>query len=307
MQAEQKKAEADLEVAKSKVAQGVARLESAKAQVEAAEGEYKLAKKRGMIANQGKSRQEKVYQGGYLTSKEIVEAQSALRQAQIDQKAASESIKLLGGTPGSGNTITVTSPISGRVQERSVTLGETVDTEHALFTVVNLDVVWASLQVSTPDLSRVRIGQRVELASEAASGTRFIGKVASVGTIASEATRAIPVRVSLSNRDGNLRPGAFVRGSVVTDTRREQVTVPAGAIQEHTGKKTVYLAIGDKPGVFEVRHILLGATGGNNTREVTSGLKGDEKIAVSGTFYLKSEALKSSLSDGCCTVDTKKE
>jgi cobalt-zinc-cadmium efflux system membrane fusion protein len=306
VQAEQKKAEADLEVAKSKAAQGVARLESAKAQVEAALGEYTLSQRRGQIANQGKARQEKVYQGGYLTSKEIVEAENTLRQAQLEQQAASEAVKLLGGTPGGGNTVAVTSPIAGRVQERTVTLGEAVDTEHPLFTVVNLDVVWASLQVAPRDLARVRAGERVELSSEAVPGRTFVGKVSSVGTIADDATRAIPVRVALSNAAGGLRPGAFVRGGVVTDVRREQITIPAGAIQEHTGKKTLYVAMGDKPGVFEVRHVLLGTISDNGSIEVTSGLKGNERIAVSGTFYLKSEALKSSLSDGCCAVDKKK-
>jgi len=39
---------------------------------------------------------------------------------------------------------------------------------------------------------------------------------------------------------------------------------------------------------------------GDGWREISAGLSAGEKIAVSGTFYLKSEALKSQLSDGCC-------
>ncbi|MBC7806985.1 MAG: efflux RND transporter periplasmic adaptor subunit [Akkermansiaceae bacterium] len=303
--AEQKKAEADVEVARANAARGESTIRGAETQVDAAEGEYKLAQRRARIASEGRARQEKVYTGGFATSKELVEAESAVRLARLDLGAAAQSVRLLGGTPGGGNVVAVTSPISGRVQERAVTLGETVDTEHSLFTVVNLDSVVAEFQVAPRDMPRMRTGSRVELFAEGAPGKTFAGRIVSVGTTTNEETRAVPVRVVVANRGGTLRPGTFVRGSALTDTRRAQVVVPPGAIQEHTGKKTLYVASGDKRGDFEVRHVLLGAASGDGWREVSSGLSGDERIAVSGTFYLKSEALKDSLSDGCCAVDTK--
>ena len=104
-----------------------------------------------------------------------------------------------------------------------------------------------------------------------------------------------------ANASGALRPQSFVRGTVTTDVRRDRVTVPEGALQEHTNKATVYVAAG-APGAFEVRHVKLGVHG-NGWREVSAGLKPGERIATGGTFYLKSEALKSSLSDGCCAVE----
>jgi hypothetical protein len=42
---------------------------------------------------------------------------------------------------------------------------------------------------------------------------------------------------------------------------------------------------------------------GPGWREVTEGLEAGEKIAVAGTFFLKSEAMKSSLSDACCSAE----
>lgn len=73
--------------------------------------------------------------------------------------------------------------------------------------------------------------------------------------------------------------------------------MPDEAIQEHNGRPTLYVSL--HGGQFEVRHVLLGSKG-KQWREVSEGLKPGEKIATHGTFYLKSEALKSSLSDGCC-------
>jgi hypothetical protein len=55
-----------------------------------------------------------------------------------------------------------------------------------------------------------------------------------------------------------------------------------------------------------VRHVKLGVRG-DGWREITAGLAAGERIAAGGTFYLKSEALKSALSDGCCAVNASKE
>ena len=307
VRADRDSAGADIEVARAKIAQGGAAVETAKAALAAAQARRDAARQRHSIETQALAREESVFRGGFVTSKELVEAEAALRQARLDQQAAAQAVRLLGGRPGGGSTVAVTSPISGRVQERKVSLGETVDTDHDLFTVVNLDRVVAELQVAPRDLRHIRPGQQVELTSETAPGSVFAGRVASLGTASDQTTRAVPVRVVLDNRGGTLRPGAFVRGNAVTDVRRDRIVVPVKAIQEHTNKKTVYVAASAKPGDFEVRHVVLGATVGNGLREVAKGLAGNEKVAVTGTFYLKSEALKSSLSDGCCAVDTKKE
>jgi len=298
IRADYMKALSDVEVALATAAQGRARIEGANARVEAAAGELTLAKRRAQIISETLTREEKVYKGQFNTSREIVQAESELRQAQVEAQGAVDAVRLLGGSPGGGNTFALTSPIAGRVQERSVTLGETIDSEHAAFVVVNLDQVWAELAIAPRDLSTIRTGDAVELTSEAAPGKVFKGTVLTVGTQANEATRAVTIRTTLENASHILKPGAFVRGYLVTDLRRERVTVPLAALQEHTGRPTVYVAL-ETPGAFEVRHVKLGVSG-DGWREISEGLRSGERIAASGTFYLKSEALKSSLSDGCC-------
>lgn len=298
IRADYKKSGSDVEVAQATLSQGEARIKGAKARVEAAEGELKLAQRRAKIIAQGLQREERVYKGQFLTNREIVQAESELRQAQVEAQGAADAVRLLGGSPGSGNTFALTTPIAGRVQDRSVTLGEMIDPEHSAFTVVNLDQVWAELAIAPRDLAAVRLGDSVQLTSEAAPGKSFRGTILTIGSQADEATRAVTVRTTLGNASHILKPGAFVRGYVITDVRRERVTVPVGALQEHTGRPTVYVAL-DLAGAFEVRHVKLGVNG-DGWREISEGLKPGERIAATGTFYLKSEALKSSLSDGCC-------
>jgi membrane fusion protein, heavy metal efflux system len=301
-EADFQRAQADVDVARANLSQGQAKIDTAQARLKAAQAKLSEARKRARIAARVVAREEAVYQGGYVTSKEIVEAEAALRQAQLDQQAAAQSVGLLGGRPGGGSIVALTSPIAGRVQERNVSIGETVDTEHPLFTVINLDQVWAQLAVTPKEMPLVRLGQRVELTADTAPGRIFTGAVSAIGTVADEKTRTVRVRCALANRDATLRPETFVQGRIVTNVRRERVVVPLEALQEHNGKPTVYVAKAGHPGAFDVRHVKLGVHA-DGWREVAFGLEAGEPVAVNGTFYLKSEALKSSLSDACCAVE----
>lgn len=298
-QADFQSARADVEVAHANIAQGNAKLATEQAHLKSTEAKLDEARQRAQIAAQTREREEAVYQGRYGTSKEIVEAEAMLRQAELERQAAAQSVRLLGGRPGGGSVVSLTSPIKGRIQERDASLGATVDTEHPLFTVINLDQVWAQLAVTPKELPRVRPGQRVELTAETTPGRVFVGTVSAIGSVADEPTRAVRIRVALANPGDVLRPATFVRGNLITDERHERVTVPLGALQEHQGKPTVYVAVDGKPTGYEVRHVKLGVSG-DGWREISAGLAAGERIAVNGTFYLKSEALKSQLSDGCC-------
>ncbi len=272
-------------------------LVAAQARVRGAEGDLKLAEKRATISQRSLAREERVYSGRYLSSKELVEAQAAAEMARVRLQSAADRVELMGGTPGHDNRIRLVSPIGGQVQEVSVTLGETVPVDKPACTVVNLDKVWARLALSPKDAGKVAVGDKVDLSSDSAPGKLFSGRVSAIDAGSDEATRALYLRVPLTNPQGLLKTGTYVQGAVVTAVRQQKLTVPEAALQDHNGRPTLYVALGG--GEFEVRHVLLGAKG-KEWREVSQGLKSGEKIAINGTFYLKSEALKSALSDGCC-------
>jgi cobalt-zinc-cadmium efflux system membrane fusion protein len=291
--------QARVEASQRRVQQAEASIKAALARQEQAESQLASLRHRGQIAQAALRREEAVYRGNYGATKEIAEATGVLREAEIQRDAAAQAVRLFGGTPGGASRVAIAAPIAGRIRERSASPGETVDTEHPLFSILNLDIVWAQLSVSPKDMQLVREGQRVELRAETAPHRLFHGTVSAVAATADTDTRAVQVRCALVNADRALRPGAFVRGTIATDVARERVTVPLAALQEHFGKPTVYVRLPGQAGGFEVRHVTLGVQG-EGWREVTSGLKAGERIAIEGTFYLKSEALKSALSDGCC-------
>lgn len=292
-------AKADVKVAESAVDQAKARVTGAKRRLAAAQAGVKSAQQRVKVAQDTLTREEKVFAGNHLNNREIVEAESALREAEVERVGAANNVRVLGGSPGQGSHIALRAPISGKIQERAITLGSAVDPEHHAFTIVNLNQVWAQLAVSPRDLPHIRVGDEVKLTSEATGDQVFTGSVASISPAADESTRSVFVRTTLNNPSKALKAGAYVKGQIQTDFRQDRVMVPESALQDHQGKPTLYVKLPGEEPRFEVRHVLLGINQDGKT-EITAGIKEGEAIAISGTFYLKSEALKSELSDGCC-------
>jgi membrane fusion protein, heavy metal efflux system len=293
--ADQQRAEADVEAARAKVAQGEARIDTEKALLQASQAKLDEAGKRGAISAQLLAREERVFRGGYLTSKEIVEAEAARVEGMHDQEAVVTKIRLLGGTPGGGNLLAVAAPIGGRVTERLVTLGETVTPEKPLFTVMNLRTVWVQLNVYQKDLPAVRAGQTVAVTSDIAPGRLFTGRVSYIGDQLDETTRTVKVRCAIRNVGDRLKPETFVRGTIAGTTRRHVLVVPGDAVQEVDGKPVVFRPAG-KPGEFRAIPIQPGEKL-EGMVAIRSGLRAGDRVVTKNAFLVKSQAMKGELAE----------
>ena len=105
-------------------------------------------------------------------------------------------------------------PIGGVVVAKEVKEGDYVKTGELLFRIVDLNELWLFLDAYESDLSWLRYGQSVEFSVEAYSGEIFNGKIAFIEPELNRQTHTVRVRVNVSNGDGRLKPGMFVRGIV---------------------------------------------------------------------------------------------
>ena len=301
LQADVDKARSDVAASEARIIEGEARVKAALNAFETVQGEQPLANKELGIRRQALAREEKVFSGGYSQQRELLNAESALEMALAELNGAAEEVQLLGGEPGGIGETLLRSPIKGKVDSSFLTLGEHVDTEQTCFTVIDLDKVWVELAVAPRDIAKIEVDDEVEVRADSDPGNVFQAVVTSIGAVADPTTKAVPVLAKVEDTGGRLAAGSYVKGLVTTETRQERLTVPKGALQEHTGRSTLYVARPEGKGTFEVRHVVLGAEG-EDWREIAEGLNPGESLATRGTFYLKSEALKSALSDGCCSV-----
>lgn len=105
-------------------------------------------------------------------------------------------------------------PIGGVVVVKNVNEGDYVKMREPLFRVVDLDVLWAYLNAYESDLPWLRFGQEVTFSVESFPGEFFNGRIAFIAPEVNRKTRTIPIRINVSNRDGRLKPGMFIRGVV---------------------------------------------------------------------------------------------
>jgi RND family efflux transporter MFP subunit len=294
----QAKARAELDHARTEIrAEQARRVEveagiiSATSRRDGAQKAQITAQKQLTLARQALTRGEAIYKGGYLTSREVAEAEAAVTQAQVSVEGALDDIQLLGGQSGDNHAIPITAPFSGRVLERKATLGQTVMAGEVILTIVNPRVLFAQLALFPADLTHVRIGQEVALTI---AGRKVSGVVERLGEQADEATRAVKVRVRVENTSGGLRPGMPVTAAI-SKTPAQTVLVPAGAIQTQGGKKVVFVP-SNKTGEFIARSVEVGTTQDGKS-EIRSGLKPGEKFVAKNAFLVKSQAMKSELSE----------
>jgi membrane fusion protein, heavy metal efflux system len=271
---------------------------SASLQAEAAERQARSALSKAETDYQ---RTKDLYEHKAAAEKDFLGAQNDVAQAKGNvetTRAASEQarrkLELLGLKPGEFRQPTlVRAPISGKVLEVNVTIGEyrgavashSDTTTAPLMTIADLSTVWMSSDVPEPAIRFVRVGEGVEISLVAFPGEVFRGRVARIADSLDPQTRTLKVHVELPNPKERFRPEMF--GSIRhAGAARSVPAVPLAAIVQEYGRSVVFVERG--PGRFERRMITTGPHSGDVVA-VLSGLQADERVVVDGAILLKGQ------------------
>ena len=170
-----------------------------------------------------------------------------------------------------------------------MTPGEVIGDDRHAITVADLSSVWASLTVYQKDLTKIEVGQNVEISTiDESKVTR--SKIFYVSPIVDEETRTTTARVRLNNTSGIWKPGMFITGKVFTTSKKVPLVVNKNALQLFKGETVVFVL--DKKG-FRPQPVSIGIEN-NKLVEILSGLHQGQKYAAEGAFTIKSEFLKES-------------
>jgi multidrug efflux system membrane fusion protein len=183
---------------------------------------------------------------------------------------------------------TIRAPFDGRVGKAEVTVGNLVDGNTVLTSVVSASPMYVSfngdestyLQMgkqvrANPAAMKLHIG----LANE--KGFPHEGKLEFVDNRVDPVAGSVRMRGLVDNKDGLLTPGLFARVQVGTSspTGAESTLVAERAIGTDQNRKFVFV-VNDK-NVPEYRPVQLGTQVGG-LRVVSSGLKAGERVVVDG-------------------------
>ncbi|MDQ2746753.1 MAG: efflux RND transporter periplasmic adaptor subunit [Acidobacteriota bacterium] len=233
---------------------------------------------------------------------EIDRSLTQLRTMEAKTDAERQNLLVLGLSPEKINQIKQTrrvssdlpiqSPVSGTVTMREVNSGEVVAANKELFKVTDLGTVWVIAEVYEKDLPKIRTGSGATVTSDAFPGRVFRGQVTYIDPNFNPTTRTAQARVELENPNQIFKVGQYVNvafGSLGMAERTAPV-VPSAAVQTINNQKVVFLTT-DKPGIFVMRQIRLGAET-ENRYVVLEGVNVGDKIVASGSFLLRAEWIK---------------
>jgi len=193
---------------------------------------------------------------------------------------------------GAGARVTIRTPLAGFVLSRVAVQGQTVNAEHVIAVVGDLDHAYFLGRLFEKDLARVKVGASAEVRLNAYPNEVFEGKIETIGRQLDPAARTVTARILVRNHGDMVKVGLFGTARVVVgpaEAPAKRVVVPLSAITKVANKDVVFVRHPD--GDFELHPVTVGRTA-EGRAEILGGLRAGEQVVVDGVFTLKSAILK---------------
>lgn len=131
------------------------------------------------------------------------------------------------------------------VAERYVDEGETVAANAPLLRIVELDPITAVFYVTERDYAQLQRGQAATLSTDAFPNEHFQGSIQRIAPVFRETSRQARIELRVANPEQRLKPGMFIRATVILARVEEAVIVPGQALTTREGQDGVFLVSGD--------------------------------------------------------------
>ena len=168
----------------------------------------------------------------------------------------------------------IRAPIAGMVVTRHLDVGATVSDGTSVFDLADLDPLYADVNIPERHVTRLRPLQEVRLTADS-TGTEASAIIERIAPAVDPATGTVKVTVAVEG-DSGLRPGAFVRVDIVTDTHSDALVVARSALVAEGRRWHLYRLV--EEGLVEQIEVVLGFESGDR---VEIDHPADSEITVS--------------------------
>jgi multidrug efflux system membrane fusion protein len=187
----------------------------------------------------------------------------------------------------------LTSPISGITGVRQVDVGNIIHPSDPNGLVVVTQIEPISLIFTLPETDLPQIQQQMAASQTPLKVLAYsqddkveldVGKVDLINNEILQTTGAVQLKAEFANTAHRLWPGELVNARLLLDTRKNGLTVPAGAVQQ--GQQGFYAYVIKPDNTVEARTITVGQTS-NGQALIDSGLAANEQVVVDGQYKLQ--------------------
>lgn len=214
-----------------------------------------------------------------ITQQEMDQVETQRKVADIGYQRATEGVsrakaQLEEARINKGFSI-VTAPFSGMVTERKIDEGSLATPGTPLLMLEDTSRYHIEVYLNERLGSKVKVGSTVPIVLTA-QNRQITGMLGEIVQAVDPSTRTFLVKIFI--KDSSLRSGLFAR-VFVPEGKKQALLVPKSAVVEKGQLTGLYVV--DQKGVMTYRIVKFGQAYGDR-REVLSGLRNDERIAVAG-------------------------
>ncbi len=223
-----------------------------------------------------------------LSKKATSQSEFDAAAASADQSDASvEQIKALIARK------TIHAPFDGVLGIRNVNIGQFLDVGKSIVPLQSQDPIYVEFALPQQELGNVALGKKVRLKVTGLEGKEFDGEITAINSKVDESTRNIQVEATVSNKDGILRSGMFVRVEVLMPEQDGIVAIPASSINYAPYGDSVFIvkdAEGGQGGKQVIQQVVKVGPSRGDQVSILSGVKEGDEVVTSGGFKLNSGA-----------------
>lgn len=257
---------------KVKMGDPLLRLDTRSAALGAREAQANLAAARAQrqLAEEECKRAQALFEKGAITKSQYEREQTSCTAA-LQQVAAAEARTAL-IVKGVADGV-VRAPFTGEVSAKNVSNGEWVNPGKPLLTLIDVDPLKVELSVPETLVSKVAVGQQVELVAVAFPGKSFTAKITRLGGEITRTARSMTAEAAIEP-GSPLIPGMFVEARVVIGQTPRPV-IPAAALVRR-GKS--WRAFVEVKGELQERVVQRGADPRPDAASIVKGVDKGEKV-----------------------------
>lgn len=176
----------------------------------------------------------------------------------------------------------IKAPFEGKIGLIDVSKGAFVQAGQDLVTLVDTTPVKVDFKVPEKHVNDVGVGQVAEVKVSSFKDRIFTATVEAVDARVEAESHSMPVRATIPNEDGTLKPGLFANVSLIIGEKGETIIVDEFAVDREGEIEFVWIV---ERGKADRRRVLTGARESGKI-EIIAGLQPGQIVVTDGQFKL---------------------
>lgn len=238
-------------------------------------------------------REKKLFEEQISSEADYLQAKAQYENTKAELESSKETLELFGiaaENVGKRNNplsyFALKSPLSGVVQERNLSPGQTLSPNSTPLHIVNNSEMWVMIDAYEQDIAHVQSGQTIHLNVKSLPGELVTGKIDWISNALDKDSRTLKIRAVVSNANGMLKEGMYGTASILKSMEGVKPIIPVDAVQRINNVNVVFVP-GDEEGSFKPVEVVTGDEN-NGWVEIAGNITIGDPVVSSGAFHLMS-------------------